>query len=162
MPRVICNSTPLIHLSKSGRLYLLKEFFAEVLIPKEVLGESVENSGGSPDAKEIESATWIHPVEIQDLDLKKALMLLLDEGESAAIVLALEQKASLIIVDDYDARVVAREYGLKVTGTIGLLLRAKYTGKISSLRNELDGLKESGFWLSEELYQRALKEAGEA
>jgi len=157
---VICNSTPLIHLSKLGRLNLLKEFFAEVLIPSEVMGESVKKSG-SPDAKEIESAAWIHPVEIQDLDLKKALMLLLDEGESAAIVLALEQKASLIIVDDYDARIVAREYGLKVTGTIGLLLRAKYTGKISSLKNELDGLKESGFWLNEELYKRALKEAGE-
>lgn len=51
MPRAICNSTPLIHLSKSGRLYLLKEFFAEVLIPREVLEESVESIGGSPDAK---------------------------------------------------------------------------------------------------------------
>jgi hypothetical protein len=36
-----------------GRLYLLKEFFAEVLIPSEVMGESVENNSGSPDAKEI-------------------------------------------------------------------------------------------------------------
>jgi predicted nucleic acid-binding protein len=56
-------------------------------------------------------------------------------------------------VDDYDARVVARENGLKVTGAIGLLLRAKYAGKIGSLRNELDRLKESGFWLNEDLYQ---------
>ncbi len=162
MQKVIYNSTPLIHLYKAGRLHLLKDFFAEILIPKEVLGESVEDSSGSPDAKEIESAAWIHPVEIQNSDLKKALMFLLDEGESAAIVLALEQKASLIIIDDYDARVVAREYGLKVTGTIGLLIRAKYAGKISSLKDELDGSKESGFWLSKELYQRVLKESGEA
>ena len=88
-------------------------------------------------------------------------MLILDEGEAAVIVLALEQNADLVLMDDYDGRAVAAEYSLRVTGTIGLLLKAKYEGKIASLKQELDALKENGFWLSEGLYQKFLKEARE-
>jgi uncharacterized protein len=159
--KVVCNSTPLIHLAKIGRLNLLKDLFQDILVPNEVLIESIGSDSELPDAIEIERANWIHPLKIENTNLKRALMLMLDEGESAAIVLALEQSADLAIMDDYDARVVAKEYRLKVIGTIGILLRAKLTGKIPSLKHELDSLKDSGFWLSEELYQRALKEAGE-
>lgn len=161
MLKVVCNSSPLIHLSKIGRLHLLTNLFQEILVPEEVLLESVENSNDSPDAKDIEQAPWIRVIKIEDTDLKKALMLMLDEGEAASIVLAIEQRADLVILDDYDGRIVAKEYRLNVIGTIGVLLRAKLTGKISSLRHELDSLKDSGFWLSEELYQRALEESGE-
>ena len=158
---MVCNSSPLIHLSKIGRLPLLRTLFQEILVPEEVLLESTENSIGVPDAIDIKQASWIHAIKIEDPDLKRALMLMLDEGEAASIVLALEQKADLVILDDYDSRVVAKEYRLNVTGTIGVLLRAKLTGRISSVRHELDSLKDSGFWLSQELYQRALEESGE-
>jgi hypothetical protein len=124
--------------------------------------ESVENSGGAEDAKEIENADWIHPMTIEDLDLKKALKLTIDEGEAAAIVLALEQKADLVLMDDYDGRAMAKEYNLKVVGTIGILLKAKLEGKTISLRHDLDVLRKNGFWLSEELYLRLIAEANEA
>ncbi len=162
MPKVVCNSSPLIHLSKAGLLILLRDLFQEIYVPGEVLAESVEDSNRFPDANEIKKADWIHPVAINDVDLKTALMLMIDEGEAAAIVLALEQKADLVLMDDYDGRAVAKEYNLKVTGTIGILLRAKYEGKIASLRHELDVLKENGFWMNEVIYQRFLKEANEA
>jgi len=87
-------------------------------VPEEVLMESVENSGGAQDAKEIENAGWIHPMAIVDMDLKKALKLTIDEGEAAAIVLALEQNADFVLMDDYDGRAMAKEYNLKVIGTI--------------------------------------------
>jgi predicted nucleic acid-binding protein len=64
LPKVVCNSSPLIHLSKAGRLSLLRDFFQEILVPDEVLMESVENSGGAEDAKEIENADWILPLAI--------------------------------------------------------------------------------------------------
>ena len=162
MPKVVCNSSPLIHLSKAGRLSLLRDFFQEILVPKKVLMESVENSGGAEDAKEIENADWIHPMTIEDLDLKKALKLTIDEGEAAAIVLALEQKADLVLMDDYDGRAMAKEYNLKVVGTIGILLKAKLEGKTISLRHDLDVLRKNGFWLSEELYLKLIAEANEA
>ena len=162
MPKVVCNSSPLIHLSKAGRLSLLRDFFQEILVPEEVLMESIENSGGAKDAKEIKNANWIHPMAIEDLDLKKALKLTIDEGEAAAIVLALEQKADLVLMDDYDGRAMAKEYNLKVIGTIGILLKAKLEGKTISLKNDLAILKRNGFWLSEELCLKLIKEANEA
>ena len=61
MPKVVCNSSPLIHLSKAGRLSLLRDFFQEILVPVEVLTESVENSGGAKDAREIKESDWIRP-----------------------------------------------------------------------------------------------------
>ena len=131
-------------------------------MPEEVLMESIENSGGAKDAKEIKNANWIHPMAIEDLDLKKALKLTIDEGEAAVIVLALEQKADLVIMDDYDGRAMAKEYNLKVIGTIGILLKAKLEGKTISLKNDLAILKRNGFWLSEELCLKLIKEANEA
>ena len=61
MPKVVCNTSPLIHLSKAGRISLLRGFFQEILVPVEVLTESVENSGGAKDAREIKQADWIRP-----------------------------------------------------------------------------------------------------
>ncbi|WP_297514918.1 DUF3368 domain-containing protein [Thermococcus sp.] len=158
---MVSNSTPLIHLAKIGRLDLLRKFFGEVFIPKAVYRECVLEGKGSKDAELIEKADWIKVVEIKDETLKKSLMLELDEGESEAIVLSLEMNADLLLIDDYDGREVARALGLKVTGTIGVLLRAKFREKIPSLRVELEKLKETGFWLSEGLYKRILEEAGE-
>jgi predicted nucleic acid-binding protein len=162
LQKVVCNSSPLIHLSKAGKLSLLKDFFQEIFVPEEVWMESVENSGGAQDAKEIENADWIHPKPIMDADLKKALRLTIDEGEAAAIVLALEQKADIILMDDYDGRAMAREYSLKVIGTIGILLKAKLEGKTPSFKHDLDALRSNGFWMDEALYLRLITEANEA
>lgn len=158
---VVSDSTPLIHLAKMGRLKLLREFFGEIIIPEAVYRECVLEGGDSEDALAIKNAKWIKVEKISDEKLKRAIMLELDEGESEAIVLAIERNAELILIDDYDGREVARALGLKVVGTIGVLLRAKLLGKIESLREELERLKATGFWLSEELYERILKEAGE-
>lgn len=160
--RVVSDSTPLIHLAKIGRLELLREFFGEIIIPEAVYRECVLEGGESEDAKAIKNAGWIKVEKISDERLRHTLMLELDEGESEAIVLALEKNAELILIDDYDGREVARALGLRVVGTIGILLRAKFRGEIESLKNELEKLKATGFWLSEELYERILREAGES
>ncbi|WP_461864555.1 DUF3368 domain-containing protein [Thermococcus sp.] len=158
---VVSNSTPLIHLAKIGRLELLGEFFGEVLIPEAVYRECVVEGGESEDARMVKNGEWIKVEKITDERLKRSLMIKLDEGESEAIVLALEKKADLILIDDYDGREVARALGLKVTGTIGILLKAKFSGRITSLKDELEKLKSTGFWLSEGLYEKILKKAGE-
>ncbi|WP_297063304.1 DUF3368 domain-containing protein [Thermococcus sp.] len=158
---MVSNSTPLIHLAKIGRLELLREFFGEVLIPEAVYRECVLEGSDSEDAQAIKNAEWIKVEKITDERLRRSLMIELDEGESEAIVLALEKNAELVLMDDYDGREVARALGLRVAGTIGILLKAKFTGKIVSLRDELEKLKAMGFWLSDGLYEKVLKEAGE-
>ena len=93
MPKVVCNSSPLIHLSKTGRLSLLRDFFQEILVPREVWTESVENSGGAKDAREIKEADWIRPLSIEDTDLKKALKMTLDDGAFSSLTTGLISSA---------------------------------------------------------------------
>ena len=161
MPKVVCNSSPLIHLAKVGKLELLKDYFTEISIPEAVYRECVVDGKDREDAKRIESASWIRVVDIKNIDLKKALNTVLDEGESEAIVLALQESADLILLDDYEARELARTYGLKITGTIGLLIKAKYEGDISSIGEMLEKLRRTGFWLSDDLYTKILRDEGE-
>lgn len=161
MPKVVCNSSPLIHLAKVGKLELLKGYFTEISIPEAVYRECVIDGKDREDAKRIENATWIRVVDIKNIDLKKAFNTVLDEGESEAIVLALQESADLILLDDYEARELARTYGLNITGTIGILIKAKYEGDISSIDEMLKKLRRTGFWLSDDLYTKILRDEGE-
>jgi len=102
-------------------------------------------------------ASW--PV---DKSLIQLLKRDLDDGEAEAIALAIEQHADLILLDESEARRIAELYHLLKTGAVGILIKAKQLGLIKTLRNELDQLRKGGgFWISEELYHRALRAAGE-
>ncbi|MEA1868937.1 MAG: DUF3368 domain-containing protein [Euryarchaeota archaeon] len=161
MPKVVCDSSPLIHLAKVGKLELLRAFFMEILIPEAVYRECVAEGKNREDAKKIENAAWIRVLDIKNIDLKRAINTVLDEGESEAIVLALQESADLILLDDYEARELARTYGMAITGTIGVLIKAKHEGEISSIGEMLKELRSTGFWLSDDLYAKVLREEGE-
>ena len=86
----------------------------------------------------------------------------LDEGESEAIALADELKADVVLLDEKDARRIAKQLGLRVLGTIGILVWGKRVGKINNLRQVLDILQNRAmFRISHTLYQQALKSVGE-
>jgi hypothetical protein len=84
----------------------------------------------------------------------------LGKGESEVIALSLEEK-SVAVLDDYVARKTARELGLKVKGTLGILIDAKKEGKIKELKPLLDELIKKDFRISKKLYEKALELAGE-
>ncbi len=159
---VVSDSSPLIHLSQIGRLNLLRKLFGELLIPPAVYHEVVVEGRERPGSREVREASWIKVVGVRNEYLKKILKLLLDEGEAEAIVLALEANASLVLLDDREARLQAKRLGLRVTGTLGILLRAKKLGLIKSLREELNKLKETGFRISKSLEEEVLKVANES
>ena len=64
-------------------------------------------------------------------------------------------------MDDYEARELARTYGMVITGTIGVLIKAKHEGEISSIGKMLKELRSTGFWLSDDLYAKVLRDEGE-
>ena len=165
MDSVVSDSSTLIHLAAIGRIALLKEFCGHVMVPPAVWREVVDQGGGRAGAVEVEQARqagWIEVTVPENAALVRLLRRDLDDGESEVIALAVEQGSSLVLLDESDARRIADLYGLRKTGTVGLLIRARQNGRIDSLAAELDKLlHHGGFWIEERLYDRALKAVGE-
>ena len=84
----------------------------------------------------------------------------LGAGEQQAIGLALHLRTALII-DERSGRSTAKQLGIKVTGTIGVLLQAKQAGLIESVRTVLDKIRLAGYWISGPLIEEATSIAGE-
>ena len=159
MPKVVLNTTPIISLLKLNRLELLQQLYSEIYIPVAVYHE-IEAGKAKGYYKDISKINWINIVEIQDKQAVK-YFLDLDSGEAEAIVLATELNADLIILDEKIGRFHAKHAELKVTGTIGILIKAKANGFIDELKPLLDELTQKDVWISEKLKSEILTKIGE-
>ena len=110
---VISDSTTLIILFDLDRMELLSNLFSQILIPEVVYKEiSVKHDLVLPE--------FIEVVSVKENETLKLLKQLLDEGESEAIALALEQKSKLII-DEKKGRKIALAQGLEIIGLLGIV-----------------------------------------
>ena len=161
--KAVSNSSPLIALSSIGRLELVHRRFPEgILIPRAVWREVVETGHGKAGAQRVSESKWIEVCDCKAGGLLDLLRLELDEGESEAIVLSLETKAPMILLDEKAARQIARRMRLSMLGTVGLLIWAKQQREIPLLKPELDLLMSMGkFRIGADVYQWALQAAGE-
>jgi len=144
----VCDSACLIALERIGRLELLPDLFNPILLPLEV-----EKEFGR-------SISWTTVRLPQNQALVKSLKQLIDDGEAEAIALASETGFQ-IILDDRKARAAARHLGIKLIGTVGLLVRAKREGLLKSLKPVLDELQRANFHVSRALCDEALRGVGE-
>lgn len=160
---VVADASVLIGLSSIQKLGVLRERFPEgIFIPPAVWKEVVEEGRERPGAREVAGADWIRVQEFIEQGIADLLRMELDDGEAAAIALAYEIQADVVLIDEQDARQAAQQLGLRVLGAIGILTWAKQNGKIISLRVALDELREKGkFRISQKLYERALSIVGE-
>ena len=145
---VVSDSTCLIGLERVAELDILPALFAPIMIPPEV-----EREFGS-------KFSWLQTENITNSSLVTALQLAVDAGEAEAIALASE-KGCLLISDDKQARAAAKNLGVKVIGTVGVLVRAKQNGVISAIKPILDDLDLNSFFISRALREEALKLVGE-
>ncbi len=159
MHKVVSNTTPIISLLKLNQLELLQKIYKQIYIPTAVYYE-IEAGKAKGYYKDLSEIDWISIIEIQD---KQALkyFLDLDAGEAEAIVLATELNADLIILDEKLGRFHAKHADLKVTGTIGILVKAKSEGLIEKLKPLLNELIDKEVWFSEKLKSEILKKARE-
>lgn len=141
MRRVIVNSTPLIVLSGIGKLDILRGLYQEISIPSAVFREVTAKNDSA--CVQIQSAgEWIHVKEIQDCSEKKMYKAKLHAGEVEVMILAQEQKADLVILDDNAAKKTAKYLGLTVTGTLGVLVKAKHQKIIEEVRPLLSEMRK--------------------
>lgn len=160
---VVSNAGPLIHLAKIGKLNLLKELFHQVSIPDAVKKEVVDRGKeeGMPDSFLIENEInkgWIAvQKDINDRIKEIAEKVGIEVGEAVAIMLAREKKYP-ILLDDLAARRFAAGLGLKVIGSVGVLIKAVQTQKISK-KDALDALDRLAkvMWLNIEVYEDVRK-----
>ena len=154
----------LIALSAIGKLDLLRKRCegAKLVIPKAVWREVVEEGKGQPGAEEVATANWIEVEEVKNRAIVEVLLVQLDYGEAEVIALAQEKGADIVLLDEKEARELAERLGLKVLGTVGLLIWAKRKGLIGEVREQLNALQErAGFRLSPELCKQVLREVDE-
>jgi predicted nucleic acid-binding protein len=161
---IVSNTSPILNLAIINHLDLLHQQFDEIIIPPDVLTELQPgiNLPGVPVIQQALNAQWLKVVQLKSSHLIQALMLELDPGEAAAIALTLELGHTQILVDEREGRAKAKALGLQPVGVLGVLLRAKFDGQISSVETVMQALRhEAGFFIANDLYEAVLVEAGE-
>jgi uncharacterized protein len=159
MRKVISNTTPILSLLKLNRLNLLKDLYGSIIIPHGVYQE-IEKGKDWKYYTDLTSQPWINIQKVAN-PTSLSYFFDLDQGEAEVIVLAGELNADLVILDENLGRRYAQELNLTLTGTIGILLKAKQQALIPSVKNALIELSQKGVWLSPTLINQAIELAGE-
>ncbi len=142
---IIADASCLIVLENIQELSLLEKLFGEVLITEEVKDEFG-----------LDLPEWLKVREVKNHSKKEALNLILDQGEASSIALCLENAESVLIIDEKKGRRIARELGLKIIGTLGIILTAKEKGLIDSIEDILEKLENADFRISPTLKTKIL------
>jgi len=159
---IIADTGPLIAFGLINKFSILAKLFETIIIPQTVADECLADKTwpGAPTILQAVSnkIIQIHP----DPSLVKSddLLNILDKGEAAAIKLAHSLNIPLII-DEKLGRSVAKNLGIKVIGTVGILLLAKQRNLIKKIKPIIMLLKNEGYYLSDALIKEILTHAKE-
>jgi hypothetical protein len=157
---VISNTSPLFYLHRLGQLDLLQRLYQRLLVPEAVVEELNAGRDQGEDVPDVANYAWI---EVHTVRAPEVVTLITDlgAGEAQVLALALEAPGSLVLLDDRLARAVARLRNIRLTGTAGVLLKAKQEGHISAVAPLLDRLLQLDFRLSNAVKASILKLAQE-
>ena len=166
---IVSNSSPLIWLSKTGKISLLKHLFGEVIIPEEVYAEVVERGikegfGDALIVKECVNQGWMKVSRLSERDLKLSRRIMehaseIHKGEAQAILLAREANA-LLLMDESCGRAFAETWGIKVRGTIYVIYKALREGLLNrdEAKEVVSSMINKGFRIEPKLLTRILKQ----
>ena len=160
MRTVVADAGPLNYLVLTGNVELLPRLFGRVLIPA-VVREELRHMRTPAQVREFIATLpqWLEivpPVEPESVDQELPP---LGAGECAVIAAGLERAASLLLMDDRKGVAVARQFGLNVTGTIGVLDLAARRGWVD-LASAFERLKTTNFHYRQGLLDNLLARSG--
>jgi|HubBroStandDraft_1064217.scaffolds.fasta_scaffold154546_3 predicted nucleic acid-binding protein len=158
----VSDTSPISNLTSIGHLDLLRSQFGSIQIPGAVATELSAHPSPSASAG-IQAALrkgWIQTTTVRQSELPNLLSLQLDRGEAEAIALAIDLRADVILMDEQEGRALPAQAGLRVTGVLGILLRAKRSGQIASVKAEIASLREKAhFFLSRSMEAKIIAAA---
>lgn len=157
---VISNTSPLFYLHRLRHLDLLRKLYRRITVPEAVVNELKVGRDQGEDAPDVAAHDWI---EVRSVRIPGLIRLITDlgPGEAEVLALALEEVGSLVILDDRLAREIAKLQNIRITGTAGVLLKAKQEGHITAVAPLLDKLTQLGFRLGDAVKASILRIAQE-
>ena len=151
---VVSNTSPINYLILTGYIEVLPALFGEIHIPQAVFNE-LSDVAAPPLVRDwiVQAPSWLQVQSVSQV--ADTTLALLDPGEQAAILLAQELRADLILLDDMQARRAATQKSLNITGILGILDQAA-TRKLIDLPTAVKSLRNTSFWVADSLLQRLL------
>lgn len=158
---IVVNTGPILALVAGfGSLDILRQLYDNVYVTNEVANEIMMGGYNRFAAKEFDEAKFINKID-KPLNISPMLRNMLDIGEASVIQFALDNQIALVCIDESAGRRVARLNELKLTGSIGILLKAKSQGYINEIKPLINKMMRQGIFLSSNVITIALREAKE-
>ncbi len=156
---VFFNTTSIIALGSIQRLALLPKLFGQIHLVSEVVEEC--EVGGTISLPELRKLEWLTIVTSTPISSPN-LLLALDKGEKHTLDMAQKYQADWVLIDEKFGRNMAEYLGLHVTGTLGILLKAKQQGLISSFKEAVTTMQNQGIYYHPNLIKKLLIHIGES
>ena len=159
---IVSNTTPISNFLHLGQMEILKTIFKELHVPMAVHYEIEVYFSGDYQWQKCLDEDFIIRTEVQTSPKIKELLAHLHKGEAEALCLCIENNAQLCLLDDRDARIIARLNNIPVSGTLGVLMKAKKMGIIESIKALMDRLRtDHHYWIDDALYNKVLSLSNE-
>lgn len=161
MADLACNTSPFQYLHQLGVLHLLPKLAGSVCIPPAVVEELAAGRKAGVDLPDPAQLDWVRvcrPVSAAAIPLVRDI----GPGETEVLMLGLESRERILVLDDALARHVAVGLGLRLTGTLGILLSAKRAGLIGAVTPALDRLQALRFHVAPRTRAAVLTLSGES
>lgn len=158
---LVINTGPILALiAATGDLQLLKKLYKKVIVTHEVKEEICYKGLNSFGVSEFKEATFLSQID-EPIKITPHLKNSIDKGEASVIQYALDNDFA-VCIDEAVGRRMARLYDLSITGSLGILLKAKKQGCDINIRKTIHRMRHKGIFISGKLAEKALIMAGEA
>ncbi len=156
---LVINTTPIIALAvATGGLDVLRTCYDRVIVPSEVEQEILATGSQAPGVAAFMTSNWLECLTAPQT-VPSFLQNSLDKGEAAVIQAALDHDVGLVCIDEKMGRRIARLHGLSVTGSAGILVKAKQLGFPLNITQILTRLQRHGIWLGNDVKEFLLRAA---
>jgi predicted nucleic acid-binding protein len=157
---LICDTSPIQYLHQLDLLHVLPQLAKQVFVPSAVVEEIDAGHSLGVNLPALEKLDWVI-IRRPASDLALPLITNLGPGETEVLMLGLEMRGAVVVLDDAPARDLAEVLDLRMTGTLGLLLDAKKAGLVKAVRPLLETLQSLRFRIASHTSSAVLRLAGE-